>query len=84
MDYSAGAKWQDKEVVTSGGIVTSLNPGDLEAFAKKIVEGADKRLRARRRRPPPSLQGAAIHPNVRNDGSSGRSFCLFFWKRIVD
>jgi protease I len=38
MDYSTGAKWQDKEVVSDGGIVTSRNPGNLEAFAKKIIE----------------------------------------------
>jgi protease I len=30
--------WVDKEVVMDNGLVTSRNPGDLEAFNKKIVE----------------------------------------------
>jgi putative intracellular protease/amidase len=35
---NAGAKWEDSEVVTDPGIVTSRQPADLEAFSKKIVE----------------------------------------------
>ncbi len=35
---NAGAKWEDKEVVVDEGVVTSRNPGDLEAFSKKIIE----------------------------------------------
>jgi len=35
---NAGAHWEDSEVVTDKGIITSRNPNDLEAFSKKIVE----------------------------------------------
>ncbi|QSE98706.1 type 1 glutamine amidotransferase domain-containing protein [Fulvivirga lutea] len=35
---NAGVKWVDKEVVVDSGLVTSRNPGDLEAFNKKMVE----------------------------------------------
>ena len=35
---NAGAQWQDNEVVTDQGIITSRNPDDLPAFIAKIVE----------------------------------------------
>ncbi|XDA97608.1 type 1 glutamine amidotransferase domain-containing protein [Sulfitobacter sp. LCG007] len=35
---NAGAKWVDAEVVCDQAIITSRQPGDLDAFVKKIIE----------------------------------------------
>ena len=35
---NAGADWVDQEVVVDQGLITSRNPGDLEAFSAKIIE----------------------------------------------
>ena len=45
---NAGGKWEDSEVVTDQGIITSRKPDDLEAFSKKIIEeAAEGRHKAR-------------------------------------
>jgi len=35
---NAGGKWEDSQVVNDQGVITSRNPGDLEAFSNKIIE----------------------------------------------
>ena len=35
---NAGVIWEDKEVVTDNGLVTSRSPKDLEAFNSKMIE----------------------------------------------
>jgi intracellular protease, PfpI family len=51
---NAGGRWIDREVVTDMGLITSRNPGDLEAFTAKIIdeikEGSHARQRAARQK----------------------------------
>src|ERR1700742_3120327 len=45
---NAGAKWEDSEVVVDQGVITSRNPGDLEAFSAKIIEEVNEGRHTRR------------------------------------
>jgi protease I len=35
---NAGGKWEDSQVVTDQGLVTSRHPGDLDTFSAKLTE----------------------------------------------
>jgi protease I len=40
---NAGARWVDQEVVEEGNLITSRNPGDLEAFSEALLRQIEGR-----------------------------------------
>ena len=44
---NAGGRYEDSEVVVDNGLITSRNPGDLEAFSAKIIEEVREGLHKR-------------------------------------
>lgn len=45
---NAGGQWEDSEVVTDQGIITSRNPHDIPAFIAKIIEETEEGTHQRR------------------------------------
>jgi deglycase len=45
---NGGANWVDREVGVDEGLITSRNPGDLEAFSDKIIEEMQEGIHERR------------------------------------
>lgn len=43
---NAGVQWEDKEVITDNGLVTSRSPKDLPAFNKKVIEEIQEGIHA--------------------------------------
>jgi protease I len=46
---NAGGTWQDSEVCTDAGLVTSRNPNDLPAFCSKMIEEFQEGNHSKRR-----------------------------------
>jgi len=46
---NAGGQWRDDTVVADQGLITSRNPGDLDAFVNKIIEEMREGSHAHRR-----------------------------------
>ena len=60
---NAGARWVDREVVEDGNLITSRNPGDLEAFSDAILRQLEGRIpgRASPRAPEAASERPPIH-----------------------
>lgn len=57
---NAGARWVDREVVEDENVITSRNPGDLEAFSRALLQHVEGGVQPREER-----LGAGEQPSAR-------------------
>jgi protease I len=60
---NAGARWVDRQVVEDGNLITSRNPGDLEAFSDAILRQLEGKIpeRASARAPEAASERPPLH-----------------------
>ncbi len=60
---NAGARWVDREVVEDGNLITSRNPGDLQAFSDAILRQLEGKIpgRASPRAPDAASERPPLH-----------------------
>ncbi len=73
---NAGGRWHDQAVVTDQGIVTSRNPGDLDAFWRRSSRRSTRAGTGRARSPPesrtPDAASWSSSSYAASEGTTGR------------
>ncbi|MFC7688499.1 type 1 glutamine amidotransferase domain-containing protein [Paeniroseomonas aquatica] len=80
---NAGAQWEDSEVVTDRGLVTSRKPDDIPAFNRKMIEESPRAATTAEAAPGAPAEGALASASALPraggpcwcDGSRGASPC---------
>lgn len=80
---NAGALWQDREVVTDKGLVTSRNPGDLPAFNEKMIEEFAEGVHIRNKKGV-DVNQYTQRPSIKNEGRLNENIDDRNWEELTD